>query len=66
MELDFSQWPNYSADRRRDELESICGVISMGRMPPAVYVAMHPEARLAAQEKKAVCAWADVEKQRVK
>jgi hypothetical protein len=55
-ELNFSEWTTYSARRRRDELESICGVISTGRMPRLSYSTMHPEARLE-QVKSAVCAW---------
>jgi hypothetical protein len=57
-ELNFSEWTSYSARQRRDELESICGVIANGRMPPASYTALHPEASLGAQDKKAVCIWA--------
>ena len=57
-ELNFSEWARYSARQRRDELESICGVISNGRMPPGSYTALHPEASLGAQDKKAVCFWA--------
>jgi hypothetical protein len=57
-ELNFSEWTRYSARQRRDELESICGVISNGRMPPASYAALHPEARLGAPDKKALCVWA--------
>jgi hypothetical protein len=57
-ELNFSEWTRYSARQRRDELESICGVISSGRMPPGSYTALHPEASLGAQDKKAVCVWA--------
>lgn len=60
-ELNFSEWISYSARQRRDELESICGVISTGRMPPASYTAMHPRASLTAQDKKAVCVWAAME-----
>jgi Haem-binding domain len=56
--LNFSEWRDYSAQRRRDDMESICGVISNGRMPPASYKALHPESRLTAKEKKAICAWA--------
>jgi len=56
--LNFSEWTTYSAHRRRDELESICGVVSNDRMPPASYRVLHPESRLAAQDKNAVCAWA--------
>ena len=60
-ELNFSEWTRYSARQRRNELESICGVISNGRMPPASYTALHPEASLGAQDKKDVCVWADNE-----
>jgi hypothetical protein len=56
--LDFSDWTSYPARIRRNELESICGVISNGRMPPKSYTALHPEARLRAEDKLAVCAWA--------
>ena len=57
-ELNFSEWTRYSARQQRDKLESICGVISNGRMPPGSYTALHPEASLGAQDKKAVCGWA--------
>jgi hypothetical protein len=57
-ELNFSEWTKYSALERHNELESICGVVSNGRMPPASYRVLHPESRLEAQDKKAICAWA--------
>jgi len=57
-ELSFSEWTTYSAQRKRDELESICGVVSNGRMPPASYRVLHPESRLEARDKKVICAWA--------
>jgi hypothetical protein len=56
--LNFSDWTRYPAGVRRNELELICGVISSGRMPPKSYTALHPEARLRAQDKKAICVWA--------
>jgi len=59
--LDFSEWEAYSALQRRDKLESICGLISTGRMPPRLYNSMHPEAKLTENEKKAVCAWVAAE-----
>ena len=61
QELNFSNWRSYSPREQRDELQSICGVIATGRMPPSSYTAMHPEARLDAHEKKAVCAWTAME-----
>jgi hypothetical protein len=56
--LNFTEWTTYSARRRLDELESICGLVSSGRMPPASYRALHPESRLDTQDKKEICAWA--------
>ena len=55
--LDFSGWETYSAWQKRDKLESICGLISTGRMPPRIYTPMHPEAKLTEGNKKAVCVW---------
>jgi hypothetical protein len=56
--LDFSEWETYSTMQKRDKLESVCGLISTGRMPPPIYTAIHPEAKLTEENKKAVCAWA--------
>jgi hypothetical protein len=56
-ELNLSEWMRYSPLERHNELESICGVISNGRMPPASYWVLHPESRLEAQDKKVICAW---------
>jgi hypothetical protein len=55
--LDFSEWETYSTSQKRDKLESMCGLISTGRMPPRLYTAMHPEAKLTEKDKKTVCAW---------
>src|ERR1700730_10352803 len=59
--LNLSEWETYSVPQRRDKLESICGLISTGRMPPRQYRSMHPEANLTETEKKAVCAWVNEE-----
>jgi hypothetical protein len=55
--LDWSQWETYSPRQRSDKLESICGLISTGRMPPRLYRSLHPEAKLSESEKKEVCSW---------
>lgn len=65
-ELNFSQWTTYAAHRKRNELDSICGVISNGKMPPMAYTAVHPEARLASRDKEAVCVWTKSEIKREK
>ena len=59
--FNFSEWDTYSQWQRQDKLESICGLISTGRMPPWQYTTMHPEARLTEKDKNAVCAWVKVE-----
>lgn len=64
--LNFSDWTKYPTSIQRNELESICGVISNGRMPPKSYTTLHPEARLRAEDKQAVCAWAANELEREK
>jgi len=56
--LDFSRWETYSARQKRDKSESVCGLITTGRMPPRLYTAMHPEAKLTKEDKTTVCAWA--------
>jgi len=53
--LDFSEWDPYSVWQKRDKLESMCGLISTGRMPPQLYTAMHPEAKLTEKEESSVC-----------
>ena len=65
-ELNFSKWTSYSVRQRRAELDLICGVISTGRMPPWSYTILHPEARLTAKDKKAVCVWWTMEIEREK
>jgi hypothetical protein len=56
QKLDFSEWETYSTRQKSDIFDSMCGLISIGRMPPQLYTAMHPEARLSEKDKKAVCA----------
>ncbi|MGB8114002.1 MAG: heme-binding domain-containing protein [Candidatus Sulfotelmatobacter sp.] len=56
--MNFSLWTTYSERQKRDRLDSICGLISTGRMPPWLYTVIHPEAKLTETDKKAVCTWA--------
>jgi hypothetical protein len=59
--LDFSEWEKYSAAQKRDKLESICGVLATGRMPPELYNFMHPEAKVTEKDKGTVCDWVKTE-----
>jgi hypothetical protein len=40
------------------QIGTVCGLITTGRMPPRIYTAMHPEAKLTERDKNTVCAWA--------
>src|SRR4029077_2097745 len=60
-EFNFSKGKIYSPRRRGAKLDSICGLVSTGRMPPWSYTMLHPEARLTAKGKKSVCAWGALE-----
>ena len=44
-----------------DRLTAACESIETGRMPPASYQRMHPEARLSAQQVAAFCGWTQAE-----
>ena len=59
--LDFSEWEKYSDEQKRDKLESICGVIATGRMPPELYNLMHPGAKVTKKDKETVCQWVETE-----
>jgi hypothetical protein len=53
----------YSAWQQRDKLDSMCGLISTGRMPPWLYTTIHPEAKLTEEDKNAVCDWVKEQKE---
>lgn len=64
--LDFTRWETYSAEQKFDKLESICGVVAMGRMPPPLYTLMHPEAKITEKDKDTVCDWVEAETERTR
>jgi cytochrome c len=60
--VDFSQWEQYSPDRKRDLLARIGSQVRKGRMPPARYVLLHPDARLSESEIQTIYEWTKVER----
>jgi hypothetical protein len=54
--LNFDAW---SAAAATDQLEEIYDSIAKKKMPLAIYLLMHPEARLTQAEGDTVLAWAD-------
>lgn len=57
-ELNFSVWNHYDAARRRKMMKETVETMNEGEMPPWYYVALHPEARLAEADHRAVIDWA--------
>jgi hypothetical protein len=56
--LNFSEWALLDNRRRARRLEEICDEITAGAMPDPKYLLLHPDARLAPGEIKAICDWA--------
>lgn len=56
--LNFSAWQGYEEGRRLKKLEEVAEEVAEGEMPMALYVPLHPEARLTEAEKKLLVDWA--------
>jgi hypothetical protein len=57
-ELNLSDWGRYVARRQDRKLKEICDQVQSGEMPMAVYTLVHPQAKLTASDRKALCDWA--------
>lgn len=56
--LDFSDWQNYSAKKKDHKLEELVEEVEEGEMPLNEYTWTHSEARLTAEQRKALMNWA--------
>ena len=54
--VNFSDWDAYPPERRQALLAQSCDDAAGGKMPPSVFTALRPEARLSPQDVKAICA----------
>jgi hypothetical protein len=63
--LNFSRWSEYSIIRRERCLSEIANQVQDGGMPMAIYVAMHPSARLSGEEVRAIFEWTQAERARL-
>ena len=57
--MNFSQWGNYTANKKEDRLEEICEQVTNGDMPDRKYVFVRRNARVTAEERAAICQWVD-------
>ena len=56
--LNFSNWQQYNAQQRSDELAAIAKAVNDGDMPPWDYKLFHPSIGLSAENRAAVVKWA--------
>jgi hypothetical protein len=56
--LNFTDWKDYDANRRSEEIKAIGRVVNRGEMPPWDYTVFHPAAELSNQQKDLVSEWA--------
>jgi Haem-binding domain len=60
--LNFSQWGDYTARKKRKKLEEICEQVNKGDMPLPSYLWIHRDAKLSPADKTLLCDWANAEK----
>jgi len=63
-ELSFSEWNTYDKWDRARLLEKICEQVEKGKMPLKPYVVMHPSADLTMEDRRALCVWARLARER--
>jgi hypothetical protein len=64
-ELNFSDWTTFSQKKKRHKLEEICEQVNKKEMPVSSYLWMHHDATLSAEDRNAICDWANAEKAKI-
>jgi len=57
--FNFSDWGTYTAARQEHRAADCVEQAERRGMPPALYLVMHPDARLTAEETRTLRTWAD-------
>jgi len=55
--MNLSEWGKYDTRARQEHLKAMCSEVAEAEMPAFQYTILHPEAKLNAAEKAAVCRW---------
>lgn len=56
-ELNFSEWGQYTPERKAKKQKEMLHELEEGAMPPWFYLPLHAEAKLSADEKATLLAW---------
>lgn len=59
--LNFSEWTDYSQSEKIGKLDDLCEEVSSGDMPLRSYLFLHGDARLSAEQIRAICDWTESE-----
>jgi len=57
-ELNFSFWDHYETRRKTRKLKELAEQVEKNKMPQWYYVALHPEAKLSADDRELIIKWA--------
>jgi cytochrome c5 len=55
--VNFSNWADYSPEKKAQKAEAICKVVTNGSMPPRGYVKTNPDAALDQAQIESICSW---------
>jgi len=58
-EMNFSEWGDYSPEKKEDKLEEICEQVVNGDMPESKYLFIHRKAKPTEEQRNAVCKWTE-------
>jgi len=56
--LNFSEWQGYEEGRKLKKLKEVAEEVEEGEMPLAIYLPLHPEAKLTPAERTTLVEWA--------
>jgi hypothetical protein len=60
--LNFSEWRGMSPEITALRMSEACIEVTRGDMPLPYYLPVHPEAKLSAEDVKAICSWPEGQK----
>jgi hypothetical protein len=61
VNMDLSQWGQFTTARKADRLKGMCKLVQDGEMPLWYYKPLHPGSWLSADDKKQLCDWTNSE-----
>lgn len=57
-EMNFTEWPEFDLEEQEHLFGGIAKKVERRQMPLPIYLTMHPEARLNAEQRRTLVAWA--------